>query len=113
MVHLVPGRSVATVQARGWRVGTCREVSHHVENTPPRCGSCRRSTTRSSATTTAPGSSTTPTAGLSVAGARVVLVDGRVAATWNAQAGTVIVTPLRPLSRADHAALRTLVRGVF
>ncbi|MET7455507.1 winged helix DNA-binding domain-containing protein [Streptomyces sp. NPDC005574] len=43
--------------------------------------------------------------GLSVAGARVVLVDGRVAATWNAAAGTVTVTPLRGLARADHAAV--------
>ena len=32
--------------------------------------------------------------GLSVAGERVVLVDGRVAATWRVEAGTVIVTPL-------------------
>jgi hypothetical protein len=43
--------------------------------------------------------------GLSVAGARVVLVDGRVAATWTVEAGTVTVTPLRRLSRADHAAV--------
>ncbi|MFJ9031643.1 winged helix DNA-binding domain-containing protein [Streptomyces sp. NPDC102274] len=43
--------------------------------------------------------------GLSVAGARVVLVDGRVAATWNVEAGTVMVTPLRPLSPADRAAV--------
>ncbi|MEV1243169.1 winged helix DNA-binding domain-containing protein [Nonomuraea sp. NPDC050022] len=40
---------------------------------------------------------------LSVAGARVVLVDGRVAATWTVQAGTVIVTPLGGFSRADRA----------
>ncbi|WCN05520.1 winged helix DNA-binding domain-containing protein [Streptomyces sp. M92] len=43
--------------------------------------------------------------GLSVAGARVVLVDGRVAATWNVEADTVTVTPLRPISRADRAAV--------
>ncbi|MGW5738317.1 MULTISPECIES: winged helix DNA-binding domain-containing protein [Streptomyces] len=43
--------------------------------------------------------------GLSVAGARVVLVDGRVAATWTADAGTVTVTPLGRLSRADRAAV--------
>ncbi|WP_432861222.1 DNA glycosylase AlkZ-like family protein [Microbispora rosea] len=45
--------------------------------------------------------------GLSVAGARVVLVDGRVAATWNVTAGTgtVTVTPLRRLSRSDRAAV--------
>ncbi|MEU9888852.1 winged helix DNA-binding domain-containing protein [Sphaerisporangium sp. NPDC051011] len=43
--------------------------------------------------------------GLSVAGARVVLVDGRVAATWTVEAGTVVVTPLRRFSRADRAAV--------
>jgi hypothetical protein len=43
--------------------------------------------------------------GLSVAGARVVLVDGRVAATWIDQAGTVVVTPLGRLSRADRTAV--------
>jgi hypothetical protein len=43
--------------------------------------------------------------GLSVAGARVVLVDGRVAATWNVEAGTVIVTPLRRFSPADRDAV--------
>ncbi|MCX4679352.1 winged helix DNA-binding domain-containing protein [Streptomyces sp. NBC_01433] len=43
--------------------------------------------------------------GLSVTGARVVLVDGRVAATWNVEAGTVIVTPLHRLSRADRATV--------
>ncbi|MCP2257134.1 Winged helix DNA-binding domain-containing protein [Streptoalloteichus tenebrarius] len=40
--------------------------------------------------------------GLSVAGARVILVDGRVAATWNVDAGTVVVTPLRPFPRAER-----------
>ncbi|MFB6555247.1 winged helix DNA-binding domain-containing protein [Streptomyces sp. NPDC056405] len=43
--------------------------------------------------------------GLSVAGARVVLVDGRVAATWSVEAGTVTATPLRGLSRADRTAV--------
>ncbi|MFI0780490.1 winged helix DNA-binding domain-containing protein [Streptomyces sp. NPDC021212] len=43
--------------------------------------------------------------GLSVAGARVVLVDGRVAATWTVDAGTVVVTPLRGFSRAEHTAV--------
>ncbi|MER5213725.1 winged helix DNA-binding domain-containing protein [Streptomyces sp. NPDC002838] len=43
--------------------------------------------------------------GLSVAGARVVLVDGRVAATWSVEAGTVIVTPLRRFSRADRSTV--------
>ncbi|MFD7657822.1 winged helix DNA-binding domain-containing protein [Actinosynnema sp. NPDC059797] len=43
--------------------------------------------------------------GLSVAGARVVLVDGRVAATWTVEAGDVVVTPLRALSRDDRDAV--------
>jgi hypothetical protein len=43
--------------------------------------------------------------GLSVAGNRVVLVDGRVAATWNVEAGTVTVTPLRHFSRADRTTV--------
>ncbi|MCT2582133.1 winged helix DNA-binding domain-containing protein [Actinophytocola gossypii] len=43
--------------------------------------------------------------GLSVAGARVALVDGRVAATWTVDTGTVVVTPLRRLSRAEHTAV--------
>ena len=43
--------------------------------------------------------------GLSVAGERVVLVDGRVAATWTVEAGTVLVTPLGRFSRADRAAV--------
>ncbi|QQQ78245.1 AlkZ family DNA glycosylase [Saccharothrix sp. 6-C] len=43
--------------------------------------------------------------GLSVAGARVVLVDGRVAATWTVEAGAALVTPLRRFSRTEHAAV--------
>jgi hypothetical protein len=43
--------------------------------------------------------------GLSVAGERVVLVDGRVAATWTVEDTTVTVTPLRRLSRADRTAV--------
>ncbi|MBB5936361.1 winged helix DNA-binding domain-containing protein [Streptomyces zagrosensis] len=43
--------------------------------------------------------------GLSVAGARVVLVDGRVAATWSVKAGTVTVASLRDFSRADRNAV--------
>ena len=43
--------------------------------------------------------------GLSVAGARFVLVDGRVAATWTVEAGIVVVTPLRTLSRAERDAV--------
>ncbi|MEH1099861.1 winged helix DNA-binding domain-containing protein [Micromonospora sp. CPCC 205561] len=43
--------------------------------------------------------------GLSVAGARVVLLDGRVAATWSVTDATVLVQPLRRFSRADRAAV--------
>ncbi|WP_411083825.1 winged helix DNA-binding domain-containing protein [Streptomyces sp. cmx-18-6] len=45
--------------------------------------------------------------GLSVTGARVVLVDGRVAATWDvdAETDTVTVTLLGPFSRADRTAV--------
>ncbi|MDP9868770.1 MULTISPECIES: winged helix DNA-binding domain-containing protein [Streptosporangium] len=43
--------------------------------------------------------------GLSVTGARVVLVDGRGAATWSVKAGTVTVTPLRRFSRAEHTSV--------
>ncbi|MFI6263548.1 winged helix DNA-binding domain-containing protein [Micromonospora sp. NPDC051006] len=42
---------------------------------------------------------------LSVAGARVVLLDGRVAATWTVTAGTVTVTPLRRFTRTDRTAV--------
>nr|WP_218922162.1 winged helix DNA-binding domain-containing protein [Kibdelosporangium phytohabitans] len=42
---------------------------------------------------------------LSIAGARVVLVDGRVTATWTVDADTVIVTPLRGLSRSERTAV--------
>ncbi|MEU7848932.1 winged helix DNA-binding domain-containing protein [Micromonospora parva] len=42
---------------------------------------------------------------LSVAGERVVLVDGRVAATWTVQSGTVTVDPLTTLRRADRTAV--------
>ncbi|WCN79347.1 winged helix DNA-binding domain-containing protein [Micromonospora sp. LH3U1] len=43
--------------------------------------------------------------GLSVAGERVVLVDGRVAATWGVESNTVTVSPLRGLSRAERTAV--------
>ncbi|MFE6286973.1 winged helix DNA-binding domain-containing protein [Streptomyces sp. NPDC057877] len=41
--------------------------------------------------------------GLSVAGERVVLVDGRVSATWTVREGLLDVTPLRPFSAAERA----------
>lgn len=43
--------------------------------------------------------------GLSVAGERVVLVDGRVAATWRVSDEVVAVEPLRAFSRADRDAV--------
>ncbi|MDX6741664.1 winged helix DNA-binding domain-containing protein [Actinocorallia sp. A-T 12471] len=42
---------------------------------------------------------------LSVTGQRVVLVDGRVTATWTTNDHRLTVTPLRPLSPAEHAAV--------
>ncbi|MFD1046612.1 DNA glycosylase AlkZ-like family protein [Kibdelosporangium lantanae] len=36
------------------------------------------------------------------AGARVVLVDGRVSATWKVEDDTVVVQPLRTLSRTER-----------
>ncbi|MEG3630822.1 winged helix DNA-binding domain-containing protein [Streptomyces poriticola] len=43
--------------------------------------------------------------GLSVEGARMVLVDGRVAATWTVEDAVVRVSPLRRFSRADRTAV--------
>ncbi|MGW3995547.1 winged helix DNA-binding domain-containing protein [Amycolatopsis sp. NPDC004772] len=40
--------------------------------------------------------------GLSVAGERVVLVDGRVSATWTVTGGAVVVHPLRPLTKTER-----------
>jgi len=42
---------------------------------------------------------------LSVAGERVVLVDGRVAATWTVADDAVTVTPLRPFNRKETTAV--------
>ncbi|EWM13523.1 winged helix DNA-binding domain-containing protein [Kutzneria sp. 744] len=42
---------------------------------------------------------------VSVAGTRVVLVDGRVSATWTLSADAVAVTPLRPLTRTERTAV--------
>jgi hypothetical protein len=50
--------------------------------------------------------------GLSVAGQRAVLVDGRVAATWTVDADVVVVTPLRRFSRAERAAVAEEGRAV-
>jgi hypothetical protein len=49
---------------------------------------------------------------LSVAGERVVLVDGRVGATWTRDAGTVLVRALRRLTRAERDAVAEEGRGV-
>ncbi|MFK4066790.1 winged helix DNA-binding domain-containing protein [Streptomyces sp. NPDC029674] len=50
--------------------------------------------------------------GLSVAGERVVLVDGRVAATWSVAEDTVRVTQLRRFSRAERADVEEEGRSV-
>lgn len=50
--------------------------------------------------------------GLSVAGERVVLVDGRVAATWTTKEDTVTVTPLRRFTRAEHTAVTEQARDL-
>ncbi|MEV6901662.1 winged helix DNA-binding domain-containing protein [Amycolatopsis sp. NPDC051372] len=42
---------------------------------------------------------------LSVAGSPVLLVDGHVTATWTVEEGTVVVAPLRRLTRAERAAV--------
>ncbi|MFE4689371.1 winged helix DNA-binding domain-containing protein [Streptomyces sp. NPDC056749] len=44
--------------------------------------------------------------GLSVAGLRAVLVDGRVAATWTTDDRRLLVTPLRSLSAPEREAVR-------
>ncbi|MEV6640738.1 winged helix DNA-binding domain-containing protein [Amycolatopsis sp. NPDC051371] len=43
--------------------------------------------------------------GLSVAGERVVLVDGRVSATWKVDADAVVVRPLRRLTKPERSAV--------
>jgi hypothetical protein len=43
--------------------------------------------------------------GVSVAGERVVLVDGRVAATWTVDGDAVVVQPLRRLSKPERSAV--------
>ncbi|MFJ2027709.1 winged helix DNA-binding domain-containing protein [Streptomyces sp. NPDC087897] len=50
--------------------------------------------------------------GLSVTGERVVLVDGRVSATWRVTEGVVTVEPLRAFSRTDRAAVADEGRGL-
>ena len=43
--------------------------------------------------------------GLSITGARFVLVDGRVAGTWTVEEDTVVVTPLRRFSRTERESV--------
>ncbi|MEU0534449.1 winged helix DNA-binding domain-containing protein [Amycolatopsis tolypomycina] len=45
--------------------------------------------------------------GLSVAGERVLLLDGRVAATWTVEENAVTVRPLRPLTKAERGEVTT------
>lgn len=48
----------------------------------------------------------TPHLGLSVAGHRVVLVDGRVSATWTVRERRLRIAPLRPLTVLEAEAVR-------
>lgn len=50
--------------------------------------------------------------GLSVAGDRAVLLDGRVAALWTVRAEKVEVTPLRRFTRSDRAEVAEEARAV-
>ncbi|MEU5688379.1 hypothetical protein DEJ48_38170 [Streptomyces venezuelae] len=50
--------------------------------------------------------------GLSVAGERVVLVDGRVSATWTVEQDTVVAKPLRRFTRAERADVAEEGRAV-
>ncbi|MFH8974308.1 winged helix DNA-binding domain-containing protein [Streptomyces sp. NPDC017890] len=50
--------------------------------------------------------------GLSVAGRRAVLVDGRVAATWTVQDEELHITALRPLSTPEREAVHTEARAL-
>ncbi|MFD9125828.1 winged helix DNA-binding domain-containing protein [Kitasatospora sp. NPDC059571] len=50
--------------------------------------------------------------GLSVAGQRAVLVDGRVAATWTTTDDRLGIAPLRPLSAAEREAVRAEARAL-
>ncbi|MEU6852630.1 winged helix DNA-binding domain-containing protein [Actinacidiphila alni] len=49
---------------------------------------------------------------LSVSGARVVLTDGQVAATWTLTDSTCLITPLRPFSRPTRTAILTEARAL-
>ncbi|WP_173164209.1 winged helix DNA-binding domain-containing protein [Phytohabitans suffuscus] len=51
--------------------------------------------------------------GLSVAGARFVLVDGRVSATWTLTGGVLGVDPLRPLSRGERDEVAAEARDLL
>ncbi|MFJ6853751.1 winged helix DNA-binding domain-containing protein [Streptomyces sp. NPDC091271] len=50
--------------------------------------------------------------GLSVAGERAVLVDGRVAATWTTHGRRLGITPLRPLSPQEREAVEEEGHGL-
>ncbi|SFE19693.1 Winged helix DNA-binding domain-containing protein [Actinacidiphila alni] len=49
---------------------------------------------------------------LSVSGARVVLTDGQVSATWTLTGSTCLITPLRPFSRPERAAVLAEARAL-
>lgn len=50
--------------------------------------------------------------GLSVAGQRAVLVDGRVAATWTVDGARLLVTPLRRLTRSERDEVAEEAHGL-
>ncbi|MFD6280872.1 winged helix DNA-binding domain-containing protein [Streptomyces sp. NPDC060209] len=50
--------------------------------------------------------------GLSVAGLRAVLVDGRVAATWTTHERRLRITPLRPFSPQERETVREEAHGL-
>lgn len=53
-----------------------------------------------------------PHLGLSVAGHRMVLVDGRVAATWTVREHRLRISPLRPLTALEQEAVRAEARDL-
>lgn len=53
-----------------------------------------------------------PHLGLSVAGHRVVLIDGRVSATWTVHDHRLHVAPLRPLTAVEEEAVHAEAQGL-
>nr|WP_322621175.1 crosslink repair DNA glycosylase YcaQ family protein [Streptomyces acidicola] len=53
-----------------------------------------------------------PHLGLSVAGHRTILVDGRVTATWTVRSRHLHISPLRPLTTLEQEAVRAEAQDV-